>query len=121
MAFFKAEDIFRWIDIKKIFQRDEPAAPRANYSDFHMTCASNDGQADEDVIELTRLRYKKQEAVTCLHRLGLQVLIEHDKDAGSARVARRAQIRPIGHFPVWRKFRHDLLDGRFEVVRGYVR
>ena len=60
----------------------------------------NNRKADKNVVELSRLRYKKQEAIAGGHGFRFQVFIQHDKDAGGTRIASRAQIRPIGHCPV---------------------
>ena len=68
-------------------------------------------------VEIAARKY----SVACRDGLGLQVFIEHDKDAGRTCIAGCAQIRPIRHFPVRRKLGHDLPDGPFEVVRRHVR
>src|SRR6476661_6827947 len=87
MTLLEADNIRRRISIQKVLQCNESAAAGANHCNVHARASSaktlrDDREADQHVVKLTRFRDKKQETVACRHRLGFQIFIENDIDAG---------------------------------------
>src|SRR5688500_18117145 len=81
VTLLEAEDIRRWISIKKILQRYESTGAGTNNGDLHATCSLDNREANEHIVELARFRHKKQDTVAGRHRLGFQIFIKYDKDA----------------------------------------